>query len=92
MVNQLRNTPEYHRKHAVDRIRDQRGGGDGVLDKIGVCSQIVFVIVVAALLAFTNEGAHRLVAIPFVVGALCSGLAGFFGMRVATSSNTKGWR
>ena len=48
----------------------------------------VFVIAVAVLLYFANlsEGTE-LVAVSFVVGALCSGLAGFFGMRVATQAN-----
>jgi K(+)-stimulated pyrophosphate-energized sodium pump len=49
----------------------------------------LFVLVVAALLLFSNEGALRLVAVSFIVGALCSGLAGFFGMRVATASNNR---
>ncbi len=54
----------------------------------------IFVVVVAAALAlgnyFGNKGTSGwLVFIPFVVGALCSGLAGFFGMRVATASNMR---
>ena len=49
----------------------------------------IFVVVVAGLLAFFNEGSARLVAVSFVVGAFCSGLAGFFGMRVATASNMR---
>ena len=49
----------------------------------------IFVVVVAALLAFGNRGPLRLVAVSFAVGALCSGLAGFFGMRVATASNMR---
>jgi K(+)-stimulated pyrophosphate-energized sodium pump len=49
----------------------------------------IFVLAVAVLLVLGNQGAMRLVAVSFVVGALCSGLAGFFGMRVATASNTR---
>ncbi|MCK9466456.1 MAG: sodium-translocating pyrophosphatase [Thiopseudomonas sp.] len=52
----------------------------------------VFVIIVAALLAFANwgsSGSSPLVALSFVVGALCSGLAGFFGMQVATKANVR---
>jgi len=50
----------------------------------------VFVALVAALLAVSNWGrgpGQALVAVSFVVGAVCSGLAGFFGMRVATAAN-----
>jgi K(+)-stimulated pyrophosphate-energized sodium pump len=50
----------------------------------------VFVIAVAILLFFANQSQGTgLVAVSFVVGALCSGLAGFFGMRVATLANTR---
>jgi K(+)-stimulated pyrophosphate-energized sodium pump len=49
----------------------------------------VFVVAVAGLLVLGNEGALRLVAVSFVVGAICSGIAGFFGMRVATSANMR---
>ena len=43
----------------------------------------VFVIITAVLLAFKgiNEGSSWLVAVSFVVGAFCSGLAGFIGMQ-----------
>ena len=50
----------------------------------------VFVVIVAGLLAWANSGSehsHALVAGSFVIGAICSGLAGFIGMRVATASN-----
>ncbi|MFT7623187.1 MAG: K(+)-stimulated pyrophosphate-energized sodium pump [Myxococcota bacterium] len=49
-----------------------------------------FVIVVTGLLAWANAGSASsdvLVALSFVIGAICSGLAGFFGMRVATAAN-----
>ena len=46
-----------------------------------------FVVVVAALLFLANQGALRLQALSFVIGALASALAGFFGMRIATQSN-----
>ncbi|MEX2608137.1 MAG: sodium-translocating pyrophosphatase [Kiritimatiellia bacterium] len=49
----------------------------------------IFVVVVAVLLALCNRGPLRLVALSFVVGALCSGIAGFIGMRIATQSNTR---
>ena len=52
----------------------------------------LFVVIVAILLAGSNlEGANRtpLIAVSFVTGALCSALAGYFGMRVATSANVR---
>lgn len=53
----------------------------------------IFVVTVAVLLAFkgANEGesSHALVALSFVVGALCSGLAGYMGMKVATKANVR---
>jgi len=50
----------------------------------------VFVIAVAVLLFFGNQSkCTGLVAVSFVVGALCSALAGFFGMRVATLANNR---
>ncbi len=50
----------------------------------------VFVIAVAALLAWGNvSDKTSMVAVSFVIGALCSGLAGFFGMRVATAANNR---
>ncbi len=48
-----------------------------------------FVLAVALLLLVGYEGSLRLVAVSFVVGSLCSGLAGFFGMRVATVANVR---
>ncbi len=48
----------------------------------------VFVLAVAILLYIGNiSSGTGLVAVSFIVGALCSGLAGFFGMRVATLAN-----
>jgi K(+)-stimulated pyrophosphate-energized sodium pump len=52
----------------------------------------IFVVCVAVLLAWSgseNEGSDPLVAVSFVVGALCSALAGFLGMRVATKANVR---
>ena len=49
----------------------------------------IFVLIVAGLLLFANKGDNRWIAVAFVVGAFASGLAGFFGMRVATLANTR---
>jgi K(+)-stimulated pyrophosphate-energized sodium pump len=52
---------------------------------------IIFVIAVAILLGVSAnpETSSPLVAVSFIVGALCSGLAGFLGMRVATKANVR---
>ncbi len=52
----------------------------------------IFVVVVAVLLAIqgaNTENSSPLIALSFVVGALCSALAGFIGMKVATKANVR---
>jgi len=52
----------------------------------------IFVICVAILLYFkgnSEEGSNGMVALSFVVGAICSALAGFIGMKVATKANVR---
>ncbi len=52
----------------------------------------IFVICVAVLLFFkgSNEvGSNGMVAVSFIVGAICSALAGFIGMKVATKANVR---
>ncbi len=50
----------------------------------------IFVLVVAGLLAFSaGADSSWMVAISFILGAICSALAGFIGMRVATKANVR---
>lgn len=51
-----------------------------------------FIVVVSLLLGFANyESADSswLISVSFIVGALCSGLAGFLGMTAATKANVR---
>jgi K(+)-stimulated pyrophosphate-energized sodium pump len=51
----------------------------------------IFVACVALLLGISADAdtSHYVVAVSFVVGAICSALAGFIGMRVATKANVR---
>ena len=51
----------------------------------------IFVVVVAAILAFTADvkTSSFMIAVAFILGALCSALAGFIGMNVATKANIR---
>lgn len=52
----------------------------------------IFVVIVAALLIYSgtvSEGSHPLIAVSFLFGAVCSALAGFIGMKVATQANVR---
>ncbi len=53
---------------------------------------VIFVISVAILLGWANTGradSSPIIAVSFLVGAVCSALAGFFGMKVATRANVR---
>ncbi len=52
----------------------------------------VFVVIVTALLAVSNAkmaNSHALIGLSFALGAIASGLAGFFGMKIATLANVR---
>ena len=51
----------------------------------------IFVVCVAILLGVTadSDTSSPLVAVSFILGAICSALAGFIGMRVATKANVR---
>ena len=58
-------------------------------------SLTIFVVIVAIILVISNTiiGAEQqtngLIAVSFVLGAFCSALAGFIGMKTATAANTR---
>ncbi len=52
----------------------------------------IFVLTVAVILGYVNNGrsdSSTMISLSFVVGALASGLAGYIGMKVATSANNR---
>ncbi|MDN3666126.1 sodium-translocating pyrophosphatase [Algibacter miyuki] len=52
----------------------------------------IFVVAVAVLLFFKGNsevGSSGMVAVSFIIGAICSALAGFIGMKVATRANVR---
>ena len=52
----------------------------------------IFVVAVAVILGVSNAGlddSSWMISVSFVVGAICSGLAGYIGMKVATKANIR---
>jgi K(+)-stimulated pyrophosphate-energized sodium pump len=52
----------------------------------------VFVILVAIILGWSGSrqaDSSYLIAVSFIIGAICSALAGYLGMKVATKANTR---
>ncbi len=75
-------------------IRIAKNIADGAMSFLKAEYKIlsVFVIAVAVLLYFKGNaetGSNGMVAISFIVGAICSALAGFIGMKVATKANVR---
>ena len=79
----------------TDKMKEIGGHiADGAMAFLGREYRVlaIFVAVVAVLLAVANyfvEDSSPVVAVSFVCGAIASGLAGFFGMKVATLANTR---
>jgi len=52
----------------------------------------IFVVVAGIALSFANRGnpeSSALIGLSLLAGAICSALAGFFGMRIATAANVR---
>ncbi len=82
----------------TDRMRLIGGWiADGAMAFLGREYKVlaIFVIAVAVLLGVSNQmigveqDTNGLIALSFVLGAFCSGLAGFFGMKTATGANIR---
>jgi len=75
-------------------IRIAKSIADGAMSFLKAEYKIlsIFVIAVAILLFFKGNaepGSNGMVAVSFIVGAVCSALAGFIGMKVATKANVR---
>ena len=75
----------------MQRIGDNIAEGAMAFLKAEYRVLAIFVVVVAALLVFTAdaETSSMLIGVSFILGAVCSALAGFIGMRVATKANVR---
>jgi len=75
----------------MDRISKHIAAGAMAFLKAEYKVLTIFVAVVAVLLALSANPTTSswMVAISFIVGAICSGLAGFIGMKVATKANVR---
>tara|TARA_B110000967_G_scaffold75199_1_gene77770 strand:- start:2506 stop:4833 length:2328 start_codon:yes stop_codon:yes gene_type:complete len=75
-------------------VRIAKNIADGAMSFLKAEYKILslFVVAVAILLFFkgsTEAGSNGMVAVSFIVGAICSALAGFIGMKVATKANVR---
>ncbi len=77
----------------MGRIADNIADGAMSFLKAEYSILIVFVVAVAALLGWSastqGDASSPLIALSFGLGALCSALAGFIGMKVATMANVR---
>ncbi len=75
----------------MGRIADSIASGAMAFLKAEYRVLAIFVAVVAVILALSADAVTSswMVSISFIVGAICSGLAGFIGMKVATKANVR---
>ena len=75
----------------MGRIADNIADGAMAFLKAEYRVLAIFVVVVAGLLAWSADPkvSSWMVAISFIIGAICSALAGFIGMKVATKANVR---
>ncbi len=76
----------------MDRIANNIADGAMAFLKAEYRILAVFVLCVAILLGisgYTQEQSSAWIVLSFVLGAFCSALAGFIGMRVATKANVR---
>ena len=75
----------------MGRIADHISSGAMAFLKAEYKVLAIFVLAVAILLGISGntEGSSPLIALSFILGAVCSALAGFIGMRVATKANVR---
>ena len=75
----------------MQKIGDRIRRGSMAFLKAEYSVLLVFLVVVGGLLLASGNRAesHPLIALSFASGALLSGLAGFFGMRIATQANVR---
>ena len=91
----LKNTWVSKQKEGNDKMaRIAKNIADGAMSFLKAEYKVlaIFVTAVAVLLYFkgvSELGSSGMVAFSFVVGAICSALAGFIGMRVATKANVR---
>ncbi|GAB1432877.1 sodium-translocating pyrophosphatase [Spirochaetota bacterium] len=73
----------------LERISGYIAEGASAFIKREYTVLVPFVVVVAILLAIANRGPLKMTAFAFALGSICSGAAGYFGMKTATSANAR---
>ena len=78
----------------TDRMKKIAGHiSDGVMAFLKAEYKVlfIFIVCVAAILTFTADPklSHPVVGLSFILGACCSILAGYIGMKVATKANVR---